>query len=79
MSLLDRLRPARGVHRPDSSAEERDALRESVDILVRHAVTHRLTAATARVDEALALVAGGKMSATDALLDVRCALQQVQR
>jgi hypothetical protein len=76
MSLMERFQ-SRGVHRDASSAEERAALRESIDVLANHAVRARLTPAVAAVDEAIAAIRTGRSDTTavlDALLDVRSTL-----
>lgn len=74
MSVLRWRRPTRGVHTPTSSTEERDALRESLDILTDHAVRDRLRTAVAEVDRAIAAIHAGNAAALDGLLDVRSTL-----
>jgi hypothetical protein len=80
MSLMDRI-TRRGVHAPDASAEARAALRESIDVMVDHAIRERLRTAVAEVDVAIATIRAGLTSepiyrtpvgtALDGLLDVR--------
>lgn len=74
--LFTSRRPA-GVHRATSSDEERAALRESLDAMTQFEVRQRVANATKTVDTALAAVRSGRVSATDALLDVRAILREV--